>query len=159
MTPTKFFLVHLPPDMPGRFPDERPDLVVLNTAMPDGDVAGYEPVYVTRGLCQLGAVRWVIPAGPQSRTGLLDAVLAFCPAAFRDCGPLREVERSLRRQTTLDFRLPGGNVPPGWGELQRAALDRFAEFTIFEGRPSLVKRRLTLPRATPPRRPLTTRRP
>ena len=153
MSLSKIYLVHLPTDVPGRSRDESPDLMLMQGAdlshhpgMAESDATAFEPVYLARSLRQLGAVRRLIPASKTAKTVLLDAMLAFCPASFVSCRSLRTIERKLRRQTMLDFRPTSQNVPEEWLTLQHEALARFAEFTILESRPALVKRRIVLPK-------------
>ena len=79
---------------------------------------------------RMGKVVTIIPAKPDDPVALLDAVIAFFPAFFRDCPTLLAVEAQLSDVEMLDFHLRE-NVPAQWEQLRKEALPRFRELGLF----------------------------
>jgi hypothetical protein len=100
----------------------------------DADRQWFEPLYVAAGLHSLGALKTLIPAGPDDPDALLDACLAFHPSAFAACPSLAQVEAALGRET----RLAIGHAPPAvaapWKTLREEARPIFAKLSISEAR-------------------------
>jgi len=100
----------------------------------DADRQWFEPLYVAAGLHSLGALKTLIPAGPDDPDALLDACLAFHPSAFAACPSLAQVEAALGGETRLAIRHAPPAVVAPWKTLREEARAIFAKLSISEAR-------------------------
>ena len=105
----------------------------------DSDRQWLEPHYVDTNIRPLGAVKCLIPEGPDHPHALIDACIAFYPKCFRECATLPVVESLLRDVERLDFDLGEDDIPKEWQQLRREAWPLFRKLDIFEGRLLPVK--------------------
>ena len=97
---------------------------------------------------RIGKVVTIIPAEPDDPVALLDAVIAFFPAFFRDCPSLAAVEAQLASVEMLDFTTRE-NVPAQWDQLRKEALPRFRELAVFEADLKQITPSVTISRGKP----------
>lgn len=98
----------------------------------DGDRQWLEAHYVDKTIRRLGAVRTLIPEGPDHPNALIDACLAFYPEHFRSCPTLAAVKKPLAGISTLDFDMGKVCVPREWPKLRREAWPFYRTLNIFE---------------------------
>lgn len=100
----------------------------------EGERQWFEPVYVSAPPQPLGALKVLVPAGPDHPDALLDACLAFHPRAFDACPSLPAVAAALGRETHLHVRHAPEGVGPLWEQLREEARPLFAKLSISEAK-------------------------
>ncbi len=105
----------------------------------DSDRQWLKPHYIKRSIRPLGAVKCLIPEGPDHPNALIDACVAFYPDHFRDCPSLPVVAELLAGVERLDFDLGKENIPEEWPQLRSEARPLFQELNIFEARLHPIK--------------------
>jgi len=101
------------------------------------DRVWFEPVYVDASLEPLGSLRVVVPSSPDDPNAVLDACLAFFPAAFERCPSLSVVRSQLGTLDRLDFDARSDKVPEAWANLRAEAQPTFRGLNIW--RCNLIK--------------------
>ena len=91
-----------------------------------------EPHYIDRSIKPIGAIKTLIPEGPNDPHSLLDACIAFFPKHFEKCPSLAEAILQIKDCTNLDFDLDKQNIPLVWQTLREEAHPHFNRLHIFE---------------------------
>lgn len=107
----------------------------------DADRQWLEPHYFDRSIMPIGALRVIVPVGPDHPDSLLDACIAFCPRHFRSCPSLMEVESALRDADRLDFDARPQEIPAAWARLREEARPLLAAMSIWQADLVLLERR------------------
>ena len=98
----------------------------------DADRQWLEARYFDTSITPIGAVRVIVPAGPDAPDSLLDACIAFFPRYFKSCRSLAEVESALEGVERLDFDARPQDIPPAWAKLREEARPAFAQMGIWK---------------------------
>jgi hypothetical protein len=98
----------------------------------DADRQWLEPHYFDSSIKPLGAIKIIVPEGPDDPHSLLDACIAFFPKHFEQCPSLGEAALLLEGATRLDFALDKKNIPVIWPKLREEAKPYFKRLHIFE---------------------------
>lgn len=98
----------------------------------EGNRQWFECHYLTSEDKPLGKLQRIIPMRPDEPNGLLDACIAFFPAAFKDCPSFNLVANELSEETVLDFNLANDAIPKHWVKLRSEALGPFRQLHIYE---------------------------
>ena len=106
--------------------------ILMQIWVGDSDRQWLEPHYIDSSIKPLGAIKTLIPKGPDDPCSLLDACIAFFPKHFKRCPSLAEAALLLEDATRLDFDLDKPNIPVIWGTLREEARPYFNRLHIFE---------------------------
>ena len=106
--------------------------ILMQIWVGDSDRQWLEPHYIDASIKPLGAIKTLIPKGPDDPYSLLDACIAFFPKHFKRCPSLAEAALLLEDATRLDFDLDKTNIPVIWGTLREEARPYFHRLHIFE---------------------------
>lgn len=98
----------------------------------DADRQWLEAHYIDHSIKPLGAVKTIIPEGPDHPNALLDACLCFYPDHFRACPSLPVVAERLRGVKRLDFDQGKADIPLEWERLRHEAAALFRKLHIFK---------------------------
>lgn len=98
----------------------------------DADRQWLEARYFDTSITPIGAVRVIVPAGPDLPDSLLDACIAFFPRYFKACPSLAEVESALEGVERLDFDARPQDIPFAWAKLREEARPMFAQMAIWK---------------------------
>ena len=98
----------------------------------DADRQWLQAHYVDRSIKSLGAIKTLVPEGPDDPNSLLDACIAFFPKHFEECPSLTEVSILLAGATRLDFDRDEPKVRVIWRKLREEARPYFKRLHIFE---------------------------
>jgi hypothetical protein len=98
----------------------------------DGDRQWLEVRYFDESTIPLGAIKTVVPEGPDHPSALLDACIAFYPAHFHGCPSMAAVSAKLESVTRLDFDAGRGKIPDGWWQLRTEARSLMKSLCIYE---------------------------
>lgn len=118
--------------------------VLMQIWVGDSNRQWLEPHYVDCSIKPLGAIKTIVPEGPDDPHSLLDACIAFFPKHFEQCPSLAEAALLLQDATRLDFDLDKPNIPVIWPKLREEAMPYFKRLHIFEA----VLRPVVMPQGT-----------
>ncbi|MBX9685418.1 MAG: hypothetical protein K2X27_01875 [Candidatus Obscuribacterales bacterium] len=93
-----------------------------------------EAHYFDNSVKALSKIKTLIPESPNHPYSLLDACLAFYPAAFRNCPSMAVVEQKLAETECLDFHRGKSLIPAEWQKLRKEAEKAFQELHFFEAK-------------------------
>ena len=106
--------------------------ILMQIWVGDGGGQWLEPHYIDCSIKPLGAIKTLVPEGPDDPRSLLDACIAFFPKHFEQCPSLAEAAFLLEDATRLDFDLDKPNIPVIWRKLREEAQPYFNQLHIFE---------------------------
>ncbi len=93
-----------------------------------------EPLYVDVSIKPLGALKNIVPEGPDFPDSILDACLAFAPAYFGQCPSLKAVRKELNAMDDmeqLDFDQGQHRLPASWATLREEARPLFWQMNVW----------------------------
>lgn len=98
----------------------------------ESDRMWFEARYFDDQFGPMGSLQMIIPPRPDRDDNLLDACLAFFPAAFEKCPSFPTVLEQLGDTERLDFHAEPEKVPPSWDELREEAREEFAQLGLWQ---------------------------
>jgi hypothetical protein len=100
-----------------------------------------EAHYFDSEIRPIGKVKVIVPKGPDDPNMLLDACLAFYPAAFAQCPSMAAVQSKLAQAERLDFNTGQNEIPQQWYQLRSEAWEPFRQLHIFEAELKMMRAR------------------
>lgn len=116
----------------GYFGSDGVNPIAFQILVGNGNRQWLEAHYFDTDIKPIGAVRTIIPAGPDDPDALLDACIAFFPEHFKSCPSLAKVKKALEHAESLDFNLGRCEIPLAWGDLRGQARPLFKKLCIWE---------------------------
>lgn len=106
--------------------------ILLQIWVGDADRQWLDVHYIDKSIKPLGAMKVIVPEGPDHPNALLDACIAFFPQHFGKCPSMGTVSAQMTGVTHLDFDSGRDKVPKEWWQLRREAWPLMKELCIFE---------------------------
>jgi hypothetical protein len=106
--------------------------ILAQICMGESDRMWFEARYFDERFGPMGKLQSVIPPRPDRDDNLLDACLAFFPAAFEKCPSYGAVLEELGDAQHLDFHLDPDGVPSLWAKLREEAREEFAQLGLWQ---------------------------
>lgn len=108
-----------------------PNQILAQIWLGEGERQWYEARYFDDELGAMGRLRVIVPPAPDGTDNLLDACIAFFPAAFEGCPSYRKVMEQLGAVERLDFHARPGEVPEAWSQLREEARSAYADLALW----------------------------
>lgn len=96
----------------------------------DGGRQWFEARYFEKGFKAMASVKSMVPKGPNTMEGLIDATILFFPEHYRTCPSYSVAVRQLKGVDMVDFDLKNG-VPEIWSTLRKEAKPHFKTLNIY----------------------------